>query len=173
LIRDRLHAPLRQQATGNDARAERLFRKVRGEMDELRSTLDAIHAVSDELTELDLAAVAEHPEAAAQLPPAVLVRGLVAAHETRQRLERKVRKARARNERLARKVRQLRQERSYVRGRMLTFEEVIAALHANIEDLRIARDGREKGEAAVAPPPAPRVLRPGVGPDAISPADEA
>ena len=168
-IRDRLHGPLRQQATGGDVRAERLFKKIRGEVDELRATLDAIHDVSEELTELDLDAVAEHPEAAVQLPAAVLVKGLIAAREEQLRLRRRARKIRVRNGKLSAEVRELRQERSYFRGRMLTFEEVIAALHANIEDLRIGRDSHQ----AIGPPAAPRVLRPGGAPEAIAPAEQA
>ncbi len=168
-LRDRLHGPLRQQATSGDVRAERLFKKIRGEVDELRTTLDALHDVSEELTELDLDAVAEHPEAAAQLPAGVLVKGLVAAREERLRLRQKVSRVRAKNTKLAAEVRQLRQERSYFRGRMLTFDDIIGALHANIEDLRIGRDSQE----AIGQAPAPRVLRPGVGSEAISPAEQA
>jgi uncharacterized coiled-coil DUF342 family protein len=168
-LRDRLHGPLRHQATGGDVRAERLFKKVKGEVDELRAALDAIHEVSEELTELDLDAVAEHPEAAAQLPAAVLVKGLLAARDEQLRLRQRATKVRAKNAKLAAEVRQLRQERSYFRGRMLTFDEVIGALHANIEDLRIGRDSHD----AVGPTPAPRVLRPGAGNDAISPAEQA
>ena len=156
LVRERLQAPLKSQATSTDARAERLFRKIRTEMDELRLTIDSLHEGAADLTELDLAAVAENPDAAASLPPATLVKALIAAHQRESRLMRKVDRAAGRNEKLATRNRVLKQERAWLRGRQTTFEDVIGALHANIEDLRIARDATQ----ALADPTAPRVLRP-------------
>ncbi len=156
LVRERMQAPLKSQATSTDARAERLFRKIRTEMDELRSTIDAMHEGAADLTELDLEAVAENPEAAASLPPATLVKALIEAHHREVRLRRKIDRSEQRIEQLGAKNRALKQQKAWLRGRQTTFEDVIGALHANIEDLRISRDTQQ----ALADPAAPRVLRP-------------
>lgn len=134
------HGPMKTQVSGSEVRTERIVRQVRSEIDELRQSMARIREFPDELTGLDLAAVAANPDAAAALPPALLVRALVEAHDREARLERRVRKQRDRIERLEEKVRNLKQERAYSRGRQATLEDVIAALHANLQDLRLFRD---------------------------------
>lgn len=146
------HGPMKSQATGSDARAERLVRQVRNEVDELRQALGHIREVPGDLTALDLEAVANDPGAAANLSPVLLVRALLGQRERNARLEKKLAKQRDRIEQLEDRVRDLKQERAWQRGRLSTLDEVIAALHANLADLRFHRDGHEL--EAPAPPPA-------------------
>ena len=133
------HRPLKTQMSGADVRTERFVRQVRGELDELGASIAPMREIPEELTGLDIDAVASNPEAAATLPPALLVRALVEARDHGRRLEKRVAKQRDRIERLEEKVRDLKQERAWVRGRQETLDEVIAALHANLEDLRSFR----------------------------------
>ncbi|MGE5596615.1 MAG: hypothetical protein ACM3S1_11350, partial [Hyphomicrobiales bacterium] len=153
------HMALKTQLTGSDARAERLVRQVRSELEDLRQSITRIREIPEALTELDLAAVAADPDAAAALPPGLLVRALIEARERNNRLEKRIAKQRDRIERLEEKVRDLKQERAWLRGRMETFEDVIAALHANIEDLRLHRDSARAlgigAESPALPAPAP------------------
>ena len=154
------HIPLKTQATGTDVRSERLFRQVRAEVQELRSSFSNLQVAGEEMSELDIAAVADNPEAAALLPSALLVRALIRSNESSEKLLRKLARARARSERLDAKLRDLRQERAYTRGRTETLDQVIAALHGNLEDLRAARDG-QRSLAEVA---GPRALRGAMAP---------
>jgi small-conductance mechanosensitive channel len=137
------HGPMKSQATGSDARAERLVRQVRGELDELREAIGRIRGVPEELTALDLEAVADDPEAAATLPPVLLVRALLEQRERNRRLEKRLAKQRGRIEQLEDRVRDLKQERAWQRGRLTTLDDVIAALHANLTDFRLQRDTHE------------------------------
>ena len=140
MLAARLHAPLKTQQSSSDVRTERLFRKVRAEVDDLRSTIDALHAVPEELTMLDLDEVAAHPDAAAALPPVILVRALLEARSHNRRLLRRLGKSESRNGRLSASVRKLKQERAFNRGRTQTLDDVIATLHGNLQDLRLHRD---------------------------------
>ena len=148
--------PTQDAGNGHGLRSERLFRQVRAEMQELRSSFSNLQVAGEELSELDIAAVVANPDAAALLPPALLVRALIRSNESSEKLLRKLARARARSERLDAKLRDLRQERAFTRGRTETLDQVIAALHGNLEDLRATRDSnlRTLGE-----PSAPRVLR--------------
>ena len=140
MLAARLHAPLKTQQSSSDVRTERLFRKVRAEVEELRSTVDAFHTVPEELTMLDLDEVAAHPEAAAALPTPLLVRALIDSRSQNRRLLRRLGKSEGRNGRLSAKVRQLKTDRAFARGRLQTLDEVIATLHGNLQDLRLQRD---------------------------------
>lgn len=132
--------PLRAQATGTDARAERLIRQIRGEVEELRAALDEVTGAQGEMMTVDLAAVVADPGAAAALPAPVLVRAIISAAKEIERLQAQVaEQARAMTE-LVSTVHELREEQSFRRGRLETLEEVIAALHANLQDFRTARD---------------------------------
>ena len=136
---------LKTQATGTDARAERLIRSVRMEIAEIREQMDTRPAATSagyELIRVDLAAVCGNPERAAELPQALLVKALVEAC--------------GENGTLREEVRTLREGQAGMEGRINAFEHVIAALHGNIEDLRLARD---RGPALESPI-TPRVLRP-------------
>jgi predicted nuclease with TOPRIM domain len=106
-----------------------------------------------------LEAIAGHPDAAAALPPALLVRGLVRAHDHSERLATENEEQAARIAELKGEIHDLREDKAYLRGRIETLDQVIAALHANIQDLRLARDAASHS-AVVEPGPAPRVLRP-------------
>jgi hypothetical protein len=160
------HLPLKEQASGTDARAERFFRQIRAEVNELKKQIGQRPEVDHQFAELDIEAVAANPADAALLPPEVLVKALVDVHRENVRLNRRLEKARDRNARLQERIREIKQARAYERGRLETLDRVIAALHANLEDLRLARDSespRVDGRAE------PRVLRP--APDALPAAE--
>ena len=149
------HAPLKTQMSGSDVRTERVAKVLRGEIDDLRKSLAAYQDVQDDLTELDLDAVAENPDAAAALPPGVLVRALLQARDENRKLAKRASKQRDRIEKIEARLRELKLERAWYRGRLETLEDVIAALHGNIQDLRAHRD------ALPAPAgPGPRALHP-------------
>lgn len=158
-----MHRPMKTQMSGADVRTERFVRQVRGELDELRASISHMREIPEELTGLDLDAVAANPEAAATLPPALLVRALVESRDHARRLEKRVAKQRDKIERLEEKVRDLKQERAWVRGRQETLDEVIAALHANLQDLRAFRapvqiEGGDDAPALPEPLPDPLPL---------------
>ena len=129
-----------------------------------------IRELDEELTELDLDAVTANPEGAAALPPAVLVRALVESHRASGRLQRRLARSRDRIARLENRIRDLKQERAYESGRLETLDRVIAALHANLEDLRLARDSEAPRVEA---PPEPRVLRSASQTPALEPRNTA
>ena len=152
-----LQIPLRSQSTANDARAERLVRVIRGEVEELRETLDQLANDRAEFLEADLEAIIADPEGAASLPAPVLVRALLMANERNQRLEAALDRKSKLAAKLKEQLRDLRVEHATVSGRMETLQEVIAALHANLQDLRADRDGARQ----FAPlPSGPQALRP-------------
>ncbi len=148
--------PLRSQATANDARTERLVRSIRGEVEELRETLDAIANDRGEFLEADISAIIADPEGAASLPPAVLVRAIMAANERNEQMLAELGRQARRNAKLKSKLRALRITHAQVAGRMATLDEVIAALHSNLEDLRLERGGEQRRVAA---PQQPQPLR--------------
>lgn len=137
------HAPMKSQATGGDARAERLVRQVQNEVAELREALGTMRPPPTDLTVLDLDAVAKDPEAAAKLPSQLLVRALVDQHERNATLKRQLEERRKRIDELENRVRELEQECAWSRGRLQTLDDVIAALHANLQDLRLHRDSHQ------------------------------
>lgn len=136
------HRPFKGQATGSDARAERMIRTVKGEIEELRRTIDVIGAGQEEIIEVSPAAVAENPSVAATLAPVVLVRSLVTAARTQERLERAVAEREEELNRLRAELSRLREEHAHQSGRLQTLDQVIAALHDNLEDLRGERSYR-------------------------------
>ncbi len=151
----RLAGSMRTQLGSSDLRAERLVRQLRGQLDELRERIDG-RAVPEFLTRIDLAAVKADPEAAMELPAGLLVRALVMAHDDIVCLEERVADQRTKIGALSARIREIDAERAYNRGRTQTLDEVIAALHANLEDLRLQRDS-----ARLLPiSSAPRALRP-------------
>lgn len=154
----RLAGPLKGQASGSDARAERLIRQVRKDVERLQSTLEQLSAEQSDLLEVDPETVAANPEAAATLPPATLVRAVVAASEEIHRLRRQLRKARKQRERALQHARTLELAAASRDARLATLEEVIAALHANLQDLREERQYlREVAPARLAAPGTPRL----------------
>ncbi len=146
---------MRTQIGSSDLRAERLVRQVRWQLDELRERIDS-RAVPETLTRLDLAAVAADPETAIELPPSLLVRALVDAQGEISCLEERVADQRTKIGALSARIREIDTERAYSRGRTQTLDDVIAALHSNLEDLRLQRDNTR----LLPLPAAPRALRP-------------
>jgi septal ring factor EnvC (AmiA/AmiB activator) len=131
---------MRNQLTSADSRADRLVRQVRNEVEQLKQTLESLSFDHDDMVELDIAALLADPEHAATLPPALLVRALIETAEENDRLRDEVGDQRTKATKLRRQLRGLRREDAARQARLDTLEEVIAALHANLEDLRYDRD---------------------------------
>lgn len=144
LLRERttpkLDMPLRGQLNGSDARAERLVRQVRSDVERLQQVLDALSAEQGEMMDVDPAAIAANPEAAATLAPSLLVRAVVSAENENRRLRKRVAKARQREQKLHGRLQQLEMAEAARLGRLDTLEQVLAALHGNLQDLREERE---------------------------------
>ena len=84
--------------------------------------------------------VVADPVAAEQLPPPVLVSTLLECEAENRALRRRLHARRQQLQELKQGMVDHVVEDAELRGRLRTLEEVIAALHANIEDLRIQRD---------------------------------
>lgn len=136
---------MRDQFTSSDSRADRLVRQVRNEVEQLKKTLDALSFENEEMFELDIAALLANPEHAATLPPAMLVRALLETTKENGRLRDEADDQRGKATKLRRQVRGLRRDDAARQARLDTLEEVIAALHANLEDLRYDRDRARLG----------------------------
>lgn len=131
---------LRAQASGSDARAERLIRQIRGEVETLRQALDDMSTAQGDMVSVDIDSVIADPVAAAGLPPAVLVRGLIASSEKIAALNAEIAAIGESVQRLQTLNHDLELEHSFNRGRLETLDEVVAALHGNLQDLRYERD---------------------------------
>ncbi len=136
----RADMPLRGQMNGSDARAERLVRQVRNDVERLQKLLDTLSAEQGELMEVDSAAIAANPEAAATLAPALLVRAVVSAENENRRLRKRLAKARQREQQLHGRLQELEVAEATRKARLDTLEEVLAALHGNLQDLRQERE---------------------------------
>lgn len=136
----RMDIPLRGQMNGSDARAERLVRQVRNDVERLQKLLDTLSADQGELMEADPAAIAANPEAAATLAPALLVRAVVSAEKENRRLRKRLSKARQREQQLHGRLQQMDVAEAARKARLDTLEEVLAALHGNLQDLRQERE---------------------------------
>lgn len=147
---------MRHQLSSADTRADRLVRQVRSDVEQLKQTLDALSHERDDMLQLDVAALIADPEQATKLPPAVLVRAIIATAEANESLRAEAEGQRKKAAKLRRELRDLRLEAGAREIRLETLEQVIAALHANLEDLRIDRD-----RARVASPAGQQSLRPG------------
>jgi hypothetical protein len=145
--------PLKGQFTAADSRADRLIRKIRGEVEGIRSTLEQLSLENAEMMEVDIAAVLVDPANATTLPPAALVRALVAAAEHNAELERELKTTSSKAAKLRSRMRDMRLEHTANCARLETLEEVIAALHGNLEDLRAERDFARHLDAPIAPQP--------------------
>ena len=154
------HLPLKGQFTGADARADRLIRQIRGEVEGLRQTLEHLSLESSELLEVDIAAALTDPETATTLPPPALVRAIVSEAKRADALAEKLTGERARTRRLRGQVRKMRLERAETNARLETLSEVIAALHANLEicaananspDASTGHQARSRGQRTLPP----------------------
>lgn len=84
--------------------------------------------------------VVADPAAAERLPAPALVRTVLACDAENRTLRRRLRLRNQELEELRAGMAEHSIEDAEIRGRLRTLEEVIAALHANIEDLRLQRD---------------------------------
>lgn len=150
--------PLKGQFTAADSRADRLVRQVRGEVDELRKTLGDLVLERDDMIGVDAQAVVANPEAAASLPPAVLVGAIVTATQRAAGLEEQLARESKKSSKLRARLRAARLEAAARSARLDTLEEVIAVLHGNLEDLRGERDHERRIDA----PAAPHAIRPAI-----------
>ena len=151
-----LQIPLRSQSTGTDARAERLVRAIRGEVEDLRETLDQLASDRAEFLEADLEAIVADPQGAASLPAPVLIRALLLANERNEQMQSELERKSRLASKLKGQLREVRIDQASAKARLETLEEVIAALHANLEDLR---SEREVSRQLAAPANAPQQLR--------------
>ncbi len=147
----RVDFPLKGQMTGSDARAERLVRQVRQDVERLQSTLNQLASEQSDLYEVDAAAVAANQEALT-LPPAVLVRALVASDQENRSLRKRVGKSRIREQKLREKLHRMELDEASRKSRLDTLEEVLAALHGNLQDLRAEREYLREQRAPQLPP---------------------
>jgi hypothetical protein len=146
----------RAQATSGDARAERLVRAVRMEVADLKQAIGTWGEARDGMLDIDLEAVQANPDVAATLPPAALARALAGAAERIRELEQGLRDRDEEAALLREEIGRLTEEHAYTKGRAEMLQEVIAALHANLEDLR-----HERARQAALEAPPRRALRPG------------
>ncbi len=131
---------MRGQMTSSDARAERLVRQVRTEVAALQKTLASLAEEHDEMLEVDPASVTKNPEAALTLPPAVLVRAVMSAEAENRKLRKRAQKVQARQRQLRERMHELQLSEAARASRMQTLEDVISALHGNLQDLRKDRE---------------------------------
>jgi len=131
---------LRGQMTSSDARAERLVRQVRTVVSALQETLAALAQEHDEMLEVDPRSVAKNPEAALTLAPAVLVRAVMSSEAENKRLRKQQRKVQQRHRQMQARLQELQLSEAARASRLQTLEEVIAALHGNLGDLRHERE---------------------------------
>jgi len=82
------------------------------------------------------------PGAASVLPPLVLARALVQERAEHKKALSVVARRDKRIKALNSSVREAKRENAFLQGRLHTFEETLRALHANLEDFRMVRDGR-------------------------------
>lgn len=131
---------MKRQLNSSDVRTDRLVRLLREEIDGVRTLLDAFAEDQEELLVVDPEAIAADPKAAASLPGAILVRTILGLEEERLQAVARATALEQDVESLAAQIIELRLGEAGLRGRLQTYDDVIAALHGNLEDLRYARD---------------------------------
>jgi DNA-binding transcriptional MerR regulator len=131
---------MKRQLSSSDVRTDRLVRQLRDEIDGVRTLLDAFADDQEELLTVDPEAVASDPKAASSLPGPILVRTIIALEEERAQAVERASALEQDVESLAAQIIELRLSEAGLRGRLQTYDDVIAALHGNLEDLRYARD---------------------------------
>ncbi|MGH2607947.1 MAG: hypothetical protein ACRDHF_02555 [Tepidiformaceae bacterium] len=100
-------------------------------------TLTLTHPPAPAITARDVVA---DPMGAEGLPPAALVAAVLACDTENRSLRRRLHARRQELHELKTGMAEHVVEDAEIRGRLRTLEEVISALHANIEDLRLQRD---------------------------------
>jgi len=133
---------MKEQLTATDVRAERMVRKVEEQVEGLRRSLQAVENARGEMLQVDVDAVVADPGAASVLPPLVLARALVQERAEHKKALSVVARRDKRIKALNSSVREAKRENAFLQGRLHTFEETLRALHANLEDFRMVRDGR-------------------------------
>ena len=131
---------MKRQLTSSDVRTDRLIRQLREEIDGVRTLLDEFAEDQEQLLLADVDEIVNDPKTAASLPGPLLVRTLLALVEERDDAIARESLAASDVRELEAEVQSLRLSEAGLRGRLETFEDVIAALHNNLEDLRFARD---------------------------------
>ncbi|MCA9825250.1 MAG: hypothetical protein KC479_07480 [Dehalococcoidia bacterium] len=131
---------MKRQLTSSDVRTDRLIRQLREEIDGVRTILDEFAEDQEQLLLADVDEIVNDPKTAASLPGPLLVRTLLALVEERDDAIARESLAASDVRELEAEVQSLRLSEAGLRGRLETFEDVIAALHNNLEDLRFARD---------------------------------
>lgn len=133
--------PFRQkgQLTGQDARAERLVLGVRSEVSELRNYIASLREHAGEAFAIDLESVIADPALAVTIPPRLFLDELLRQRDQVRSLEDALAEtataladARTENHELSLRL-------AVADVRRETLGDVIAALHANLEDLRAMR----------------------------------
>lgn len=89
---------------------------------------------------LTVTAIEADPVGAQRLPPAELVGVLLDVAEENRALEKKLKHRSRKLSRLQARLEAIAVDDAETRGRLAALEQVIAALHANVEDLRLERD---------------------------------
>ena len=131
---------LKGQASAYDARAERLVLGIRAEVEELRDAVAARQQVEEAVLRVDADALLHEPGLVGAVPPMLIAR-LVDDMRTRiGELEDALESKSADLERSETQHAALERDYAGAQSRLETLQEVIAALHANIQDLRAARD---------------------------------
>jgi hypothetical protein len=150
---------LKGQASAYDARAERLVLGIRAEVEELRDAVAARQQVEEAVLRVDADALLHEPGLVGAVPPMLIAR-LVDDMRTRiGELEDALDSRSSDLEQLESEHAALERDYAGAQSRLDTLQEVIAALHANIQDLRAARDYERQVGVGLAG--APAALPPG------------
>jgi DNA repair exonuclease SbcCD ATPase subunit len=150
---------LKGQASAYDARAERLVLGIRAEVEELREAVTVRQHVEESVMRVDPAALLAEPALVGAVPPALLARLIDDMRAQIGELEDRLGQRSRELERLQSDHSDLQREYSAANSRLGTLQEVIAALHANLQDLRAARDFER--ESALRASATARALPPG------------
>jgi len=133
--------PFRQksQLTGQDARAERLVLGVRSEVSELREYVSALRERAGEAFALDIESVIADPALAVTIPPRLFLDEILRQRERIHELDAALAALNAELQKALDADHDASLRLAVSEARRETLGEVIAALHANLEDLRALR----------------------------------
>lgn len=131
---------LKGQASAYDARAERLVLGIRAEVEELRDAVAVRQQVEESVMRVDAAALMAQPGLVGAVPPMLLARLIDDMRAQVGQLEDALSQRTRDFERLQADYADLQRDHAGALSRLDTLQDVIAALHANLQDLRAARD---------------------------------